>query len=290
MNGGEGHADHAILRLVYPGLRDLRYEYTRNPLGRPVPPASAKPVAPSSPRPPLPPTSPPGRSAPRPTVCSNRPAARRRSCSPPVSGCAPWARRGPPRRPVAWRRNPRRLGPPGGAAAGRARVAGQDRGGRFLRPRAGAEFDAVIGNPPYVRYQNFAGEARARAQRAALAAGVRLTGLSSSWAAFTIHASRFLRPEGRLALVLPGELLTVNYAAQVRRFLLRRFARVRLVLFDTRVFPGVLEEVCCCWPKGRAGRRASSCSRPAAPRRCPRRTPRPGPSTAPRTARNGPRR
>ena len=115
------------------------------------------------------------------------------------------------------------------------------------------EFDAVIGNPPYVRYQSFSGEARARAQRAALAAGVRLTGLSSSWAAFCIHASRFLRPEGRIALVLPGELLTVNYAAQVRRFLLRRFARVRLILFDTRVFPGVLEDVVLLLAEGQGG-------------------------------------
>ena len=114
-------------------------------------------------------------------------------------------------------------------------------------------FDAVIGNPPYVRYQSFSGEARARAQLAALAAGVRLTGLSSSWAAFTIHASLFLRPEGRLALVLPGELLTVNYAAQVRRFLLQRFARVRLILFETRVFPGVLEEVVLLLAEGQGG-------------------------------------
>ena len=114
-------------------------------------------------------------------------------------------------------------------------------------------FDAVIGNPPYVRYQSFSGEARARAQRAALAAGVRLTGLSSSWAAFTIHASRFLRPDGRLSLVLPGELLTVNYAAQVRRFLLRRFARVRLILFETRVFPGVLEDVVLLLAEGLGG-------------------------------------
>ena len=115
------------------------------------------------------------------------------------------------------------------------------------------DFDAVIGNPPYVRYQNFSGPARARAQRAALAAGVRLTGLSSSWAAFTIHASRFLRPAGRLAIVLPGELLTVNYAAEVRRFLLRRFARLRLVLFDTRAFPDVLEEVVLLLAEGQGG-------------------------------------
>ena len=83
--------------------------------------------------------------------------------------------------------------------------------------------DAVIGNPPYIRYQQFTGEARAKGLRAALTQGVRLTGLASSWAAFTIHAARFLKPEGRLGLVLPAELLTVNYAGQVRRFLLERF-------------------------------------------------------------------
>lgn len=106
-----------------------------------------------------------------------------------------------------------------------------------------SRYDAVVGNPPYVRYQDFAGEPRSRARAAALRAGVPLTGLASSWAAFTVHASLFLKPHGRLGLVLPAELLTVNYAAEVRRFLMQRFARVRLVLFNERVFPGVQEEV-----------------------------------------------
>ncbi len=104
-------------------------------------------------------------------------------------------------------------------------------------------YDAVIGNPPYVRYQDFAGTDRAASRRAALRAGVTLTGLASSWAAFTVHSALFLKPGGRLGLVLPAELLSVNYAAQVREFLMRRFARVRLVLFTERVFPGVLEDV-----------------------------------------------
>ena len=104
-------------------------------------------------------------------------------------------------------------------------------------------YDAVVGNPPYVRYQDFSGVARSRSREAALRAGVPLTGLASSWAAFTVHAALFLKTGGRLGLVLPAELLTVNYAAEVRRFLMERFARVRLVLFTERVFPGVLEEV-----------------------------------------------
>ena len=105
------------------------------------------------------------------------------------------------------------------------------------------EYDVVIGNPPYIRYQEFSGAARRRSREAAFRAGVPLTGLASSWAAFTVHSALFLRPGGRIGLVLPAELLTVNYASEVRRFLMSRFKTVRLVLFTERVFPGVLEEV-----------------------------------------------
>jgi adenine-specific DNA-methyltransferase len=112
-------------------------------------------------------------------------------------------------------------------------------------------FDAVVGNPPYIRYQNFGGLTRAKGLKAALAQGVRLTSLASSWAAFTIHASCFLKAEGRLGLVLPAELLSVNYASEVRRFLLSRFAKVRLIAFEKLLFPGVLEEVVLLLAEGR---------------------------------------
>jgi adenine-specific DNA-methyltransferase len=112
----------------------------------------------------------------------------------------------------------------------------------FDAPNPGG-YDAVVGNPPFVRYQGFTGEARRKAQEAALALGVPLTGLASSWAAFTVAASQMVSADGRLGLVLPAELLSVNYAAPVRQYLLRRFGRVRLVLFEERVFPGVTEEI-----------------------------------------------
>ncbi|MBX9947083.1 MAG: N-6 DNA methylase [Reyranella sp.] len=115
------------------------------------------------------------------------------------------------------------------------------------------EYDAVIGNPPYVRYQQHAGTARTKSLEAALAQGVRLNGLASSWAAFAVQAASFLKKEGRLGLVLPAELLSVNYAAPVRRFLLERFGRVRLVMFENRVFPGVLEEVVLLLAEGSGG-------------------------------------
>lgn len=115
-----------------------------------------------------------------------------------------------------------------------------------LRPGNGlpsSQMDAVVGNPPYVRYQSFNGESRVKARQAALEQGVRVDGLASSWAPFVVHAAAFLKVGGRLGLVLPAELLAVNYAAPVRRFLLERFAQVRLVLFEEKVFPEVSEEV-----------------------------------------------
>lgn len=134
------------------------------------------------------------------------------------------------------------------AAAARGVVAAQGRPvqvlvGDFFAVPGERRFDAVIGNPPYVRYQGFTGAARIAGRKAALNGGVGLTALASSWAAFTVHAAEFLPPGGRLGLVLPAELLTVNYAAGVRRYLMEHFGRVRLVMFTERVFPEVLEEV-----------------------------------------------
>lgn len=103
--------------------------------------------------------------------------------------------------------------------------------------------DALVGNPPYVRYQLFRDENRRDGLLAAARAGVVLPALTSAWAPFVVHASTFLRPGGRMALVLPGELLHVGYASALREYLLRTFDDLTLVTFEEKVFPGALEEV-----------------------------------------------
>lgn len=118
-------------------------------------------------------------------------------------------------------------------AGGSARIEVKD----FFLTEPRGSYSAVIGNPPFIRYQDFVGEARDRARFAAQAQGVALTGLASSWAAFVVHAAAHLRPGGRLGMVLPAELLSTNYAAPIRQFLLERFGSVELVTFETQVFP-----------------------------------------------------
>jgi adenine-specific DNA-methyltransferase len=115
--------------------------------------------------------------------------------------------------------------------------------GDFFATTPGVEVplsQAVVGNPPYIRYQGWDGK---RARKLAEVAGVRLTRLASSWAPFVVHATAFVAPHGRLAMVLPGEMLHAQYASEVVSFLARSYGRLQLAVFEERVFPGALEEV-----------------------------------------------
>lgn len=125
------------------------------------------------------------------------------------------------------------------AAGGQLNVVVAD----FFLVEPSGKYTAVIGNPPYIRYQDFTGNSRLRSRAAALQAGVNISALASSWAAFTVHSALMLRKGGRMGLVVPAELLSVNYAAEIRRFLLNRFKRIDLVLFTERVFAEAQEDV-----------------------------------------------
>jgi methylase of polypeptide subunit release factors len=61
-------------------------------------------------------------------------------------------------------------------------------GGLFSAPAGVDGVDVVLGNPPYIRYQEFSGGARLAALERAADAGVQLTRLASSWAHFVAHA------------------------------------------------------------------------------------------------------
>jgi adenine-specific DNA-methyltransferase len=125
-------------------------------------------------------------------------------------------------------------------------------GGLFGSPEEVEGVDVVIGNPPYIRYQDFAGSARGEALERAAHAGVQLNRLASSWAHFVVHAIAFLRPGGRLALILPAELIHTRYATPLREHLRHSFAEVDVIAFRQPVFPDVQEEVVLLLAAGKA--------------------------------------
>jgi adenine-specific DNA methylase len=80
-------------------------------------------------------------------------------------------------------------------------------------------YDCVVGNPPFIRYQNFPEPSRSRAMRLMSNEGLRPNKLTNSWVPFLVGAVSRLATGGRVAMVLPAELLQVSYAAQLRSYL-----------------------------------------------------------------------
>ncbi len=111
-------------------------------------------------------------------------------------------------------------------------------------PKANRRFAAVVGNPPFIRYQRFSGQARRRALDYCAGQGVQLSGLCSSWAPFVVGASRLLKPGGCLAFVVPAEIGHAVYARDVVRYLLRSFERVEVIAVREKLFPDLSED---CW-------------------------------------------
>jgi len=77
-------------------------------------------------------------------------------------------------------------------------------------------FDAVIGNPPYIRQEKLA-----PAQKRALRTFESYDGVADLYVYFLELAHRLLRPGGRYCVVVPTKWLTAAYARPLRAFLAR---------------------------------------------------------------------
>ncbi|SPM28545.1 class I SAM-dependent methyltransferase [Mycobacterium terramassiliense] len=104
-------------------------------------------------------------------------------------------------------------------------------------------FDGVAGNPPYIRFGNWASDQRDPALELMRRAGLRPSRLTNAWVPFVVASAVLARDGGRVGLVLPAELPQVGYAAQLREYLLGRFREITLVTFERLVFDGILQEV-----------------------------------------------
>lgn len=111
-----------------------------------------------------------------------------------------------------------------------------------ITPDRMAPVDAVVGNPPFIRYQRFTGDVRARALARAAEQGLKLSELSSSWLPFLVHSIRMLRPGGRLAMVIPFEIGHALYAVPVLKHLDRKFESVTFLTFRKKLFPDLSQD------------------------------------------------
>jgi adenine-specific DNA-methyltransferase len=99
-----------------------------------------------------------------------------------------------------------------------------------------AEFDVVIGNPPYVSYHNMFDEQRRIAVQIGKLGDFQLGRISSLWAYFVLHGLKFLKVGGRAAWILPGSLLNADYGKELLHGVSPHFDRVAVVSLSQRLF------------------------------------------------------
>lgn len=109
-------------------------------------------------------------------------------------------------------------------------------------PQETRRVDAIIGNPPFIRYQRFTSESRRHAFERVQSQGVDLPKLSSSWALFLVHSIAMLRPGGRLAMVLPMEVAHAKYARPVLNHLRHSFETTTFLTFRKKLFADLSED------------------------------------------------
>jgi adenine-specific DNA-methyltransferase len=93
-----------------------------------------------------------------------------------------------------------------------------------------SRFDAVVGNPPFVRYQYLPEPFQACAEQIFSKLDLRFTKHTNAWVSFILASMALLRPGGRLAMVIPAEIIHVTHAQSLRSYLGHECRR--LVIID----------------------------------------------------------
>ena len=108
---------------------------------------------------------------------------------------------------------------------------------------ANDQFDVVVGNPPFVRYQFISPGDLRHAKMVGDRLQLSFRGVSNLWIPVLLGALGRLRPGGSMAMVVPLELFTGLSAGIARAWLLSNMTDLRIELFEPGSFPGVLQQV-----------------------------------------------
>lgn len=104
-------------------------------------------------------------------------------------------------------------------------------------------YDLILGNPPYIRYQYLTEKQREIQSQILTSHGMKSNKLINSWVCFIVACVQMLSDTGKIAFVVPAEILQVAYAEDLRLFLTNQLSRITLITFEKLVFPEIEQEV-----------------------------------------------
>lgn len=104
-------------------------------------------------------------------------------------------------------------------------------------------YDLILGNPPYIRYQYLTESQRELQSQILTSHGMKSNKLINAWVAFLVACIQMLSENGKIAFVIPAEILQVAYAEDLRLYLANELSRITLITFEQLVFPNIEQEV-----------------------------------------------
>lgn len=107
--------------------------------------------------------------------------------------------------------------------------------------KGGDRFDAVVGNPPFVRYQFLPPTFQTRSEQIFGELDLKFTKHTNAWVPFILASMALLRPGGRLAMVVPAEIIHVTHAQSLRSYLGRQCRRLVIIDPEELWFDGTLQ-------------------------------------------------
>lgn len=105
------------------------------------------------------------------------------------------------------------------------------------------KFDLILGNPPYIRYQYLDENQRKLMSDLLVSQGMKANRLVNTWVGFMVACVNLLSNEGKIAFVIPAEILQVAYAEDLRLFLADHLSKITLITFEELVFPDIEQEI-----------------------------------------------
>ena len=104
-------------------------------------------------------------------------------------------------------------------------------------------FRAILGNPPYIRYQYLESAQREEQSSILTRNGMTSNKLINAWVSFTVACVSCMAESSKIGFVIPAELLQVKYSEDLRSFLASHLNRITVVTFKNLVFEGIEQEV-----------------------------------------------
>lgn len=104
-------------------------------------------------------------------------------------------------------------------------------------------YNLILGNPPYIRYQYLTEKQRNIQSQILTEHGMKSNKLINAWVCFLVACVQMLTDNGKIAFVIPAEILQVAYAEDLRLFLSNQLSRITLITFEKLVFPEIEQEV-----------------------------------------------